>query len=156
LHGVKVIVDYAHNAHGLEAVGDFVERLTVPDGVKPPICRRIAVIATPGDRRDEDMRELGKVAARFFDELIVREDANPRGRQRGEIAAHVMEGVEQAKPSRVQRAEIIVDEREAIDAALTRAEPGDLVLLCVDKPADTWRDLEARRAISRNGEQNPD
>lgn len=155
MHGVKVIVDYAHNAHGLEAVGDFVERLTVPDGDKPPICRRIAVIATPGDRRDEDMRDLGRVAARFFDELIVREDANPRGRRRGEIAAHVMEGVEQAKPTRVQRAEIIVDERQAIDAALGRAEPGDLVLLCVDKPAETWRELEARRAAPPNGERSP-
>jgi UDP-N-acetylmuramyl tripeptide synthase len=66
-----------------------------------------------------------------------------------------MEGVEQAKPTRVQRAEIIVDERQAIDAALARAEAGDLVLLCVDKPADTWRDLEARRAVPRNGEQIP-
>jgi len=151
LHGIKVIVDYAHNAHGLEAVGDFVERLTKPDGGQPAISRRIAVIATPGDRRDEDMRELGRVAAQFFDDVIVREDANPRGRQRGEIAAHVMEGLEQAKGGRVTHSEIIVDEREAIAAALGRAVAGDLVVLCVDKPADTWRDLEARRALP-NGE----
>ena len=154
LHGVKVIVDYAHNAHGLEAVGDFVERLAAPDGDEPKVCRRIAVIATPGDRRDEDMQELGRVAARFFDEVIVREDANPRGRQRGEIAAHVMEGVRSGKPTRVEHAEIIVDEREAIDAALHHAVAGDLVLLCVDKPADTWRNLEARRAIPRNGDRS--
>ena len=151
LHGIKVIVDYAHNAHGLEAVGDFVERLTKPDGGQPAICRRIAVVATPGDRRDEDMRELGRVAAQYFDDVIVREDANPRGRQRGEIAAHVMEGIEQAKDGRVTHSEIIVDEREAIAAALGRAVAGDLVVLCVDKPADTWRDLEARRALP-NGE----
>ncbi len=154
LHGVKVIVDYAHNAHGLEAVGDFVERLAEPDGDEPKICRRIAVIATPGDRRDEDMQDLGKVAARFFDDVIVREDANPRGRRRGEIAAQVMEGVKSGQPTRVEHAEIIVDEREAIDAALRRATAGDLVLLCVDKPADTWRDLEARRAVPRNGERH--
>jgi len=97
------------------------------------------------------MRELGRVAAQFFDDVIVREDANPRGRQRGEIAAHVMEGLEQAKGGRVTHSEIIVDEREAIAAALGRAVAGDLVVLCVDKPADTWRDLEARRALP-NGE----
>ncbi|MDQ6709111.1 MAG: cyanophycin synthetase [Candidatus Dormibacteraeota bacterium] len=153
LHGVKVIVDYAHNAHGLEAVGDFVERLAVPDDDQPKVCRRIAVIATPGDRRDEDMQDLGRVAARFFDDVIVREDANPRGRKRGEIAAHVMEGVKSGKPTRVEHAEIIVDERAAIDAALRRATAGDLVLLCVDKPAETWRDLEARRAVPRNGDR---
>ena len=146
LHGVKVIVDYAHNPAGLQMAGDFVERLTAPGVNGPGQGRRIAVIATPGDRRDEDMRELGRVAARVFDTLIVREDANPRGRQRGEIARRVMEGIKGAEDSRVQRAEIIIDETPAIDAALTRARPGDVVLLCVDKPADTWRDLEARRA----------
>jgi cyanophycin synthetase len=77
----------------------------------------------------------------------VREDANPRGRQRGEIARLVMEGIKAAAESRVQSAEIIIDERPAIDAALNRSTSGDVVLLCVDKPADTWRDLEARRAL---------
>ena len=105
------------------------------------------MIATPGDRRNEDIRELGRVAARVFDILIVREDANPRGRQRGEIARLVMEGIKAAGESRVQSAEIIVDEHPAIEAALNGAKPGDVVLLCVDKPADTWRDLEARRAM---------
>ena len=147
LHGVKVIVDYAHNPHGLEMAGDFVERLTAPGVNGPEPGRRIAVIATPGDRRDEDMRELGRVAARVFDVLIVREDVNPRGRRRGEIAAHVMDGIKTAPQSRDENAEIIIDERLAIAAALSRAKPGDVVLLCVDKPADTWRDLEARRAM---------
>ena len=147
LHGTKVIVDYAHNPAGLQMAGDFVERLTAPGVNGPEPGRRIAVIATPGDRRDEDIRELGRVAARVFDILIVREDANPRGRQRGEIARHVMEGIKAAQDSRVQTAEIIIDERPAIEAALGQARPGDVVLLCVDKPADTWRDLEARRAL---------
>jgi cyanophycin synthetase len=93
------------------------------------------------------MRELGRVAARVFDILIVREDANPRGRQRGEIARHVMEGIRATDGSRLQSAEIILEEGPAIDSALSRAIPGDVVLLCVDKPADTWRNLEARRAL---------
>src|SRR6202035_3169150 len=95
-------------------------------------------VPTPGGPRDEDMRELGRVAARVFDIRIVREDANPRGRQRGEIARHVMEGVKAADDSRVESAEIIIDERPDIAAALAKARPGDVVLLCVDKPADTW------------------
>jgi cyanophycin synthetase len=147
LHGVKVIVDYAHNPHGLAMAGDFVERLTGPGVNGPEPGRRIAVIATPGDRRDEDMRELGRVAASLFDAVIVREDANPRGRRRGEIAEHVMEGIKQAPGSRVQSAEIIIEEGPAIDVALDRAVPGDVVLLCVDKPAEAWRHLEARRAL---------
>jgi cyanophycin synthetase len=148
IHGVKVIIDYAHNPHSLQMAGDFVERLTGPGVNGPEPGRRIAVIASPGDRRDEDMRELGRVAARLFDIVIVREDANKRGRRRGEIAGRVMEGVRAAQESRVERAEIVIDERPAIDAALNHARAGDVVLLCVDKPADTWREIESRRGAT--------
>src|SRR5204862_7696047 len=73
LNGVKVLVDYAHNAAGLETVGDFVERMTAaaPSGGAPGTASwsahlRVAVVATAGDRRDEDMKQLGRVAARSF------------------------------------------------------------------------------------------
>jgi cyanophycin synthetase len=128
--------------------GDFVQRLTAPGVNGPEPGRRIAVIASPGDRRDEDMRELGRVAGRLFDIVVVREDANKRGRKRGEIAGRVVEGLrEKTEERRVQQIEIVIDERPAIDAALNLARPGDVVLLCVDKPGDTWRELEARRAL---------
>src|SRR5207342_183409 len=81
LDGVKVVLDYAHNAAGLETLGDFVERLAADTatGERPGEASwsanlRVAVVATAGDRRDEDMKELGRVAARYFDEVIVRED----------------------------------------------------------------------------------
>src|SRR5256712_6421936 len=82
LHGVKVIVDYAHNPHGLEMAGDFVERLTAPGVNGPEPGRRIAVIATPGGRRDEDMRVLGRGAARAPPDPRVPEAPNPRRRRR--------------------------------------------------------------------------
>jgi cyanophycin synthetase len=147
LHGVKVIIDYAHNPHSLAMAGDFVARLTSSTVNGPEPGRRIAVIASPGDRRDDDMRELGRVAARLFDIVIVREDANKRGRQRGEIAGRVIEGVRAASDGRVQQSEIVIDEQPAIEAALKLARAGDVLLLCVDKPADTWRELESRRAL---------
>ena len=153
LDGVKVLVDYAHNPAGLATVGDFVERMTshVPSG--PPGTPswtaniRVAVVATPGDRRVEDMRELGRVAARYFDDVIVREDANPRGRKRGETAAHVAEGMKEAMSAggRAGNMEVVLDEMEATRRALDRSRPGDLVVLCVDNAADVWRELEARR-----------
>ena len=99
-----MLVDYAHNPQGLEAVADFVERVTadVPTGGAPGTASwsanlRVAVIATPGDRLEDDMRELGRVAARHFDDIIVREDVTSRGREPGETAEPiVMEGVEEA------------------------------------------------------------
>ncbi|HXY73320.1 MAG TPA: Mur ligase family protein [Actinomycetota bacterium] len=157
LDGVKVIVDYAHNAHGLRTVGDFVERMTsTPPSSAPGAPTwsanlRVAVVATPGDRREEDMRELGRVAARYFDEVIVREDANLRGRQPGETAEHVMEGVHQAMGAgaRVGHAEIVLDDMEATRRALDRSRPGDIVVLCVDYATEVWKELERRRSLAQ-------
>jgi cyanophycin synthetase len=154
-NGMKVLIDYAHNAHGLEAVGEFVERVTAaaPTGSGAPGAPswsanlRVAVIATPGDRRDEDMRDLGRVAARYFDDIIIREDENPRGRQRGETAALIMEGVQDAMRTgaRAGSAEIVLEEKEAVIRALDRSRAGDLVVACVDHAREVLGQIEARR-----------
>jgi len=157
LNGVKVLVDYAHNAHGLATVGDFVERMSSRAGDGAPgtpswsANLRVAVIATPGDRRDEDMRELGRVAARYFDEIVIREDKNPRGRARGETADRVMEGVQEAMRAghRVGSVEIVLDEMAAAQRALDRARSGDVVVLCVDYATEVWKELEARRSLAQ-------
>jgi cyanophycin synthetase len=154
---VKVIIDYAHNAAGLERLGDFVERMTAdaPPGGRPGEASwtanlRLAVVATAGDRRDDDMRELGRVAARYFDDLIIREDRNPRGRTRGETAALILEGVYEgmAAGARVGSVEVVVDEMEATRKALGRSRPGDLVVLCVDYATEVYREIEARRGVA--------
>jgi len=155
LDGVKVLIDYAHNAAGLETVGDFVQRMTsgLPSGGAPgqpswTANLKVAVIATPGDRRDEDMRELGRVAAKYFDEIVIREDQNLRGRKPGETASHIVEGVREAVKAgaRMGNVEVILDEMEATKAALDRSRPGDLVVLCVDYATEVWQELERRKS----------
>ncbi len=158
IDGVTVVIDYAHNAAGLETLGDFVERLTAdaPAGERPGEASwtanlRVAVVATAGDRRDEDMRELGRVAARYFDEVIVREDRHARGRPRGETAELIRQGVEEAMSAGGARAgsvEVELDEMEAARKALDRSRPGDLVVLCVDYATDVFKELEQRRGVA--------
>ena len=89
-----MIVDYCHNAPGMRMLGDFVDRIGESLETSHELARpsRIGVIATAGDRRDEDMRELGEVAAQHFDVVIVREDEALRGRERGEVAGFVAGG----------------------------------------------------------------
>jgi cyanophycin synthetase len=158
LDGMKVVIDYAHNAAGLATVGDFVERITAsaPEGPARSMSwtanLRTAVVASPGDRRDEDMRELGRVAARFFDEIVVREDRNLRGRRPGETAGLVADGVREAMGRREARAgsvEIVPGEMEATRLVLDRSRAGDLVVLCVDDAQRVWKELEERRSRGR-------
>jgi cyanophycin synthetase len=146
VNGVNVIVDYCHNAPGMLALGDFVDRVGDSMESAHELARpsRIGVIATAGDRRDEDMVELGAIAARHFDVVIVREDVSLRGRERGEVAKHVAEGVRtaMAEGARCKQVEEVLDESEAVRHAMSRANRGDLVVICVDKHAEVMTELE--------------
>jgi cyanophycin synthetase len=160
--GFKAVIDYCHNVDGMRRLAEFVDLSMVPfepgkrvrrrpgggDGVAPSIRsgRAIGVIGVPGDRRDEDQRTYGEVAAAAFDVILVREDANLRGRKPGEAAANVLAGVEagRAKGGRVQRAAAVLNELEAARAGLAEAKPGDLVVICADDAAAVYREAMAR------------
>jgi cyanophycin synthetase len=147
VNGVNVIVDYCHNAPGMKMLGDFVDRVgeTLESSHELARPSRIGVIATAGDRRDEDMRELGYIAAQHFDVVIVREDVALRGRKRGEVAEFVVEGVRNAMDegiARCKQVEVNLDEIEAVRHAMARANKGDLVVICVDKHAEVMTELE--------------
>jgi cyanophycin synthetase len=104
------------------------------------------VLGIPGDRRDDDQRQYGAIAAGAFDEVIVREDKNLRGRLPGETAANVIEGVRTARAdgrARAARAEKVLDEMTAVRTALRRAMPGDLVVCCVDDAIGVYREAMA-------------
>ncbi len=61
-----------------------------------------------------------------------------------------MEGITEARAAgaRAGSAEIVPDEMDAARAALDRARPGDLVVLCVDYATDVFKELEARRGVA--------
>jgi cyanophycin synthetase len=149
--GYRVIVDYCHNAAGMRMLGDFVDRLATPHrGADVMARRRTGVIASPGDRRDKDIKELGEVAARHFDALIVREDRNLRGRQPGEVAELVAAGARKSAGDggRCRSLEVVLDELEASRLALDRANPGDLVVLCADQVESIVDELQSRTRAS--------
>jgi cyanophycin synthetase len=161
VNGVNVIVDYCHNAPGMRALGDFVDRVGDSLSSSHELARpsRIGIIATAGDRRDSDMRELGEVAAQHFDVVIVREDVQLRGRKRGETAALVVEGVKEAMAdgARCKQVEQVLDEIAAVRHSLSRANRGDLLVVCVDKHAEVMTELEDWSSQAQAGSgANPD
>ncbi len=150
LDGFRVIVDYAHNPPAVQALGEFVDQLAAPGpaGGRPMVIgRRIGVMATAGDRRDEDIVELGRVAARYFDHVVAREDVNLRGRPAGSAAALIEQGVREAMAggARCTGVETVLDEMDATRHALDLASEGDLVVVCVDHPNAVWKELQGRR-----------
>jgi cyanophycin synthetase len=137
----------------MRALGDFIDRLSDSRDAGPEFVRHraIGVVATAGDRRDDDMREMGEVAAQHFDTIIVREDRNLRGRSPGETAGLVAEGVRaaMADSARCRSVESVLDELESVRAALEIANPGDVVVICVDSHSDVVEELERRAREAR-------
>ena len=162
--GIRVVIDYCHNVDGMRQLADFVDRMMVDPQTKagrigqrakgPRAGRAIGVLGIPGDRRDDDQREYGAVAATAFDEIIVREDKNLRGRPAGESATNVIEGVRSAREAgsaRTTRADKVLEEMAAVRTALRRAGPGDLVVCCVDDAIAVYREAMAVSGTSRGG-----
>jgi cyanophycin synthetase len=139
-HGFRVILDYAHNPAGVAALGDMVRSMRPQHGW----C--IGMLGCPGDRRDEDIRAVGAIAAKAFDELVFRERPEQRGRPDGEVMALLAEGALSAglPAARIRR---IPDEFEATEACLVAAQPGDLVVLTPASTEKVWRHVLAFRSL---------
>lgn len=118
----QVLLDYAHNPAGLRALQDMIEKMesTV----------KIGIIAGVGDRREEDTKELGAVAAEMFDEIIIRQDKHLRGRTETEIIQMLDDGIKKAGLNK--KTTIIPSEKEAITHAIKNAKKGALIVICSD------------------------
>ena len=132
-HPFKVLFDYGHNAHAVGVMADLAQRLDV-------VGRRIVVLAGPGDRRDQDLREIADAVAGRFDHYICRRDDSLRGRASDEVpkiqAARLRElGIADSAIS------IIPDEQEAIEAGLGMSQAGDLLLVFADALVRSWKQV---------------
>jgi cyanophycin synthetase len=122
MNGYDVLIDYAHNVHGLTALGQYISKL--------PHKPKIGIITGVGDRRDIDIIDFAALAASLFDEIIIRHDPDLRGRTKEQITALVVEGLN--KHPDVPWKEIS-DEIDALQHACDNAPKGALVVLCVQE-----------------------
>lgn len=108
-----VYVDYAHTPDALIRVLASARALTD--------ARVLCVFGCGGDRDRGKRPEMGRAVAGGADVVIVTSD-NPRSEDPEQILADTLAGID--GPSTA-----IVDRREAIEFALTSAEPGDIVVI---------------------------
>lgn len=118
----KLLVDYAHNPSGMRALKKFTD--------KTEARWKVGVITGVGDRKNEDMVEVGKIAAQMFDEIIIRQDKHLRGRTAEDIINLLQLGISLEDPHK--NVKVIRDEKEAVSFAIQNARPGSLIVICTE------------------------
>lgn len=118
----KVMIDFAHNPDGFNGIKEFLSTIDSPD--------KIGIITGTGDRRDSDIRELGRISAQMFDHIIIRQDKFLRGREADDIVKLLVEGIKEIDPK--QSYEYIPKEVDALKHALSLAKPGTFITALSD------------------------
>jgi len=122
VNNYKVIVDYGHNPVAVEALSVVFPHLSTG--------RVIGMHSGTGNRRDEEIMEFGRVLGRTYDHIVLT-DSDPRRRKLGDTSDVVERGIlETGFPKK--ELTVILDVREATQAALDMAQAGDLVVLQCD------------------------
>ena len=137
----RVVIDYAHNAAAIKGLVELVFRI--------PAAKRYCVLTVPGDRRDEDIRDAGRLCAKF-DRVIIKEDVDRRGRVEGEIAALLTEGLVEGGMSR-DAIEVKYEENEAINRGLDLLSDDDLLVIHADKVPATLAAVRQRAVLRGEG-----
>jgi cyanophycin synthetase len=118
----KVLIDFAHNPDGFRGIKEFLSSVESP--------YKIGIITGTGDRRDDDIRQMGKISAEMFDHIIIRQDKFLRGRKAEDIVSLLVEGIKQSDPEKSY--EYIPKEVEALKHAFSLAKPGTYIIALSD------------------------
>lgn len=122
LKDFKIMVDFAHNPDGLRGIKDFLSTLDMKHNT--------GIISGTGDRRDEDLREIGRISAQMFDDVIICQEKYLRGRTRENIVGLLEEGLREIKPE--IEIKILNKGNEAFDYALKHIKPGTFLTIIGD------------------------
>jgi cyanophycin synthetase len=128
VRGVTVIVDYAHNPAAYTALAEMARAL-LPGQL-------VGIVTAPGDRRDDDLRDVGRVCAARFDELVVYESSS-RGRACGDAVDLILQGAEDivGKTDTLHRE---LDAGAAIRLGLSLCRRGDVLVFACGSSLDVF------------------
>jgi cyanophycin synthetase len=140
-----ILIDYVHNPAGFKAISKFLNNVKA--------YPKVGVIAGVGDRRDEDIKEIGYLAGGIFDEIIIRNDKSLRGRKAEEINDLLLSGIRRTKPD--LQVPIILTEEDALKYILKTAKAGSFIVFSSETVKNTSilignlkKEEEANRVMS--------
>ncbi|MGL5378678.1 cyanophycin synthetase [Clostridium sp.] len=119
VNGVNVVLDYGHNIEGYKAALSSVNRIN-----KGTLY---GIIGIPGDRSDDMAIQIGKLSSELLDYVVIKEDRYKRGRKEGVVANLILEGIKKARGE--NKATVILDEVEALEEILLKANKDDTVIV---------------------------
>ena len=126
LKDCKIMVDFAHNPDGLRGIKDFLSTLDIKQST--------GIISGTGDRRDEDLREIGRISAQMFDNVIICQEKYLRGRSREEIIDLLLDGLKEVKPE--IEIQIINKGKDAFNYAVKNKQMGSFITIIGDSVTD--------------------
>ena len=139
------LLDYAHNPSGMLALQKFTNSLEAN--------YRIGIIAGIGDRRDQDTIEIGYIAAQMFDEIIIRNDRDLRGKTSEYLSSLLKEGIH--KFDAEKPVSFVPSETEAIKFSTKIAPEKSLIVLCSDAVNDSIRLLRKMKLKEERKQIHP-
>ncbi len=128
----EVIVDYAHNTAGIARFAEFMDAT--------PATRKIGVVSGLGDRRDEDTLGFARIAGRIFDEVVLRQDRDLRGKTAPALREIMERGLRLDHPE--LPITYIENELKAIDHVLNTAPDGAVITLLTENIAGVLAKLD--------------
>lgn len=137
----RFMIDFAHNPDGYNGVKEFLSHVDSP--------YKIGLIAGTGDRRDDDIRELGRIATHMFDHIILRQENHLRGRTKENILGLMVEGIKEIDPNKSYE---IIDggtNEYAIEFAIKRAKQGSFVVTLSDAVDDAIEIVQNFQELDR-------
>lgn len=121
-----VLVDYAHNPAGLNGLLNFIKKLSYK--------YHTVILNGTGDRRDEDIQEMGRLCAGYFERIIIRRGNYLRGRDEMNMYDLLQKGIEES--GKKVQVKVIPESREAIQHTLKNARKGELIVTLGDRVVD--------------------
>ena len=118
----KLMVDFAHNLDAFKGIKEYLDTVNSP--------QKIGIIIGTGDRRDEDIRDFGRIAAQMFDHILINQDKFLRGRKPEEIVNLLIEGIKSANTKATF--EYLPKGIEPLKHAIQLAKPGTFIVALSD------------------------
>lgn len=118
----RIMVDFAHNPDGFRGIRDFLATVESP--------YKIGIIVGTGDRKEEDVRELGRLSAAMFDHILIHQVKFLRGKSAQRLVDLLVEGITSVDSAK--KWERVADEIEPLEYAISIAPPDSFITALSD------------------------